>query len=70
LFTGTEGAKSLKSRFENLAKSNEDEAKKRAEEEKQRRQAREQREKEEQKKQQEVSSHSPVCHWQLSLLCS
>ena len=55
--TGSEGAKNLKSRFENLAKSNEEEARKRAEEEKQRREAKEQREKEEQKKQQEVSIH-------------
>lgn len=55
LLVGSEGAKNLKSRFENLAKSNEEDAKKRAEEERQRRQAREAREKEEQKKQQEVS---------------
>lgn len=52
--SGSEGARNIKARFENLAKSGEEEAKKKAEEERKRRQAREEREKEEQRRQQEV----------------
>lgn len=54
--SGSEGAKNLKARFENMAKSGEEEGKKRAEEERARREAREKREQEEQKKQVEVGA--------------
>ncbi|XP_062615355.1 src substrate cortactin-like [Saccostrea cucullata] len=51
--SSSEGAKNIKARFENMAKSGEEEAKKRAEEERKRREAREEREREEQRRQQE-----------------
>lgn len=44
--TGSEGAKNLRSRFENLAKQTEEDAKKKAEEERAKRLAKEKREKE------------------------
>ncbi|GAA6076202.1 src substrate protein p85-like isoform X1, partial [Tachysurus ichikawai] len=50
------GAGSLKSRFENMAKTTEEENRKRAEEERVRRQAREKREKEEAQKREKVTS--------------
>lgn len=54
----TSGAGKLKSRFENMAKTAEEENRKRAEEERARRQARERREKEEAQKRQEVKTHT------------
>lgn len=55
-FIGSEGAKNLRSKFENMAKAGEEEAKKRAEEERARRRAREEKEAEIQRKQEEVDS--------------
>ena len=54
-FSGSSGAKNLRTMFENKAQNEQDEARQRAEEEKKRRAAREQREKEESKRQEEVS---------------
>ena len=51
---GSSGAKSLKNRFENMAKDAEEENRKRADEERTRRQAREKKEQEKQKKDEEV----------------
>jgi len=51
---GSDGAGSLKARFENMATSSADDDRKRGEEEKARRLAREQKEKEESKKREEV----------------
>lgn len=51
---GTAGAKNLKARFENMAKAEEEEARKKAEEERARRETREKKEQEEQRKKQQV----------------
>lgn len=58
VYVATSGAGKLKSRFENMAKTAEEENRKRAEEERARRQARERREKEEAQKRQEVKTHT------------
>lgn len=54
LATSSTGAGNLKARFENMARSSDEENRKRAEEERARRQAREKREQEEAKRRQQV----------------
>lgn len=54
LATSSSGAGNLKARFENMARSSDEENRKRAEEERARRQAREKREQEEAKRRQQV----------------
>lgn len=52
---GTEGARNLKARFEQIAKSGEEDAKKKAQEERERREAREKKEREEQERLRKVN---------------